>query len=465
MPRLLVLAFIYYAFISPLPINTAIFDHSHTLLSLVATLELLDQALRMGNTKGGIPAWQRKDSEDRESGNVESQEDSESERTTSNDSKPHRPESASEAESSKPALDATHSTHEPPHDQMTLLQHASKFLQDPQVRDASPDEKRAFLRSKGLSEASIEQKEPLLQPTKLSQSTPNPPAGPLRPHPVSPPSMHASPPRSADAPPIITYPEHLLQPQKPPPLITTTRLLNTTYIFAGFAATFYGLSNYLVKPMTESLSASRHDFHSHTQSKLNELAKRLEGTVSEDPALAASRSSGGGLKDVDEAIDTASDDSDPTELFHRDFGTQTSPEDLPTASSKSDDEPTTIAEVHQRQLDRLRIATAELSSDSVSLESQTIHELRTWADMLRNQLEGLAFPASADGGSFRWGSGGSGFSNIYGSAAKKDSDEVSKMKQEIRSLKGSLLSARSFPAGNGSRKTLSSGLAGGVGSE
>ena len=203
--------------------------------------------------------------------------------------------------------------------------------------------------------------------------------------------------------------------------------------------------------MTESLTAARHEFHSHTQTKLDELNQRLQDTVSVDPALKVTGEQQA-AKDAQGAIDTASVDSDPTELFHRDFGTQTNPEDFPgrpasQTSSESEKAFTSVTETQQDRLQRLRALASDLANDSLSSESQAIHELRVSADMVKDHLEGLAYPASADGGAFGLGNGSAGFSNLYGAAKKED--EVGKMKQEIRSLKGSLLSARSFPGGGG----------------
>ncbi|KAL9055799.1 MAG: hypothetical protein Q9162_003333 [Coniocarpon cinnabarinum] len=254
-------------------------------------------------------------------------------------------------------------------------------------------------------------------------------------------------------PPIITYPEHLTQPQKPPPLVTTARLLNTAYVFAGAALTLYGMSEYLVKPMVDSLSLARHDFQSHSKAKVEELNRRLEAIVSTDPrqGVLKQRTQDAGKEDA--ATDTASEDSDPTELFHRDIGTQTTADDLAGASSSSSnatgaESVAIIAEAQKRQIERIRGATTELTLDNLASESQTIYEVRTVGSMLREQLEALAYPAANDGGAYGLGAKGAGFSNIYGNTAfaKKESNEVSAMKQEIRSLKGSLLSARNFPS-------------------
>lgn len=125
-------------------------------------------------------------------------------------------------------------------------------------------------------------------------------------------------------PPIITYPEFLVEAHKPPPLITLGRIWNTAQIASGVAAVIYGASKYLVAPMTASLNESRHDFALHSLSKLDELNERLSKLVSKPPEY---KKELGTESELDEA---ASETSDPTELYHRDIGTQTSP--LPSRS-------------------------------------------------------------------------------------------------------------------------------------
>ena len=352
----------------------------------------------MSERKGGIPAWQRVDYKPRIDDKEVQEPATQSEDSSTSTNGPNNSPNSNHFEPSKPALDATHGERS-----------SSNNTSDTQVSQVPP----------------------------ISPSSPSTQSSAQQQHPSAPPR-----------PPIITYPEHLAQPQKPPPLVTTSRLLNTAYIFAGAAAICYGLSTYLVEPMTESLNAARLDFHSHTQSKLDEFNKKLEAIVSVDPAQGVLKGRQAHSRDASVAMDDASEDSDPTELFHRDIGTQTTAEDLPEEGAPIEpDAPKSMAEAHQRQIERIRAGAKELASDDLSSETQTIHEVRTVTDMLREQLEGLAYPAASDGGSY--GYEGAGFSNMNGTngTAKKNNDEVAAMKQEIRGIKGSLLSARSFPAG------------------
>ncbi|KAL9091361.1 MAG: hypothetical protein Q9159_001445 [Coniocarpon cinnabarinum] len=328
-----------------------------------------------------------------------------------------------------------------------------------QVTDSPKDDESSNKAANNLDTASLSQdKEPSESIPVTEQAQEHEGQSPRSAAPSTPSSYQQAPAQSTSfrdrdsRPPIITYPEHFTQPQKPPPLVTTTRLLNTAYVFAGAALTLYGMSEYLVKPMVDSLSLARHDFHSHSQAKVEELNRRLEAIVSTDPrqGVLKQRMQDAGKEDA--ATDTASEDSDPTELFHRDIGTQTTADDLAGASSSSNatgaESVATIAEAQKRQIERMRGATTELAVDNLASESRTIHEVRTVGSMLREQLEALAYPAANDGGAYGLGAKGAGFSNIYGNTAfaKKESNEVSAMKQEIRSLKGSLLSARNFPS-------------------
>ena len=403
----------------------------------------------MSDRRFGIPAWQRNEAQETTRKDTEEIDKLENQEKASRDDAAQGSPSDQEIEtSSELALDKEHLEEHGEDRKATGKQHAAKFLEDPAIRDAPLVKKLEFLKLKGLSEESIAKSKHLLESSEMDKHGSTSIEGTLQPRQVAPPSSMLS------EPPIITYPEHLLNPQKPPPLITSTGLLNATYAFAGLAATSYGVSNYLVKPMTESLAASRHDFYLHTQSKLDNIIQRLEENVTQDPKKDALQSDG--VQGATGTTDTASEDSDPTELFHRDFGTQTSAEDFPKGSKSQNpsnsDRPDTITEAHQQQINQIKAAVAGLTSDGLSSESQTIQELRVIMEMSREQLESLAYPASVDGGSFGWTNNDAGFSNLYSSTNKKDSDEISKMKQEIRSLKGSLLSAKSFPAANNARK-------------
>jgi hypothetical protein len=130
----------------------------------------------------------------------------------------------------------------------------------------------------------------------------------------------------------------------------------------------YGLSKYIIAPMAQNLAESRHDFASHAKEQLDEFNSRLGDVVSTDPAKNPKAHISDVLDDISEA------DSDPTELFHRDFGTQTTPSlsRRPSVASTPDTELTTIAS----HGNRLRILTSHLkeleatrSNDNASSDS------------------------------------------------------------------------------------------------
>lgn len=360
-----------------------------------------------------------------------------------------------------------------------MLEQAIKFLQDPSVRDASSGEKLAFLESKGVLKADIERalglnksevknsQLPILnQPSGLTSSTPATSQSVTASSSPTPPPLPA--PEASAVPPIITYPEFLIHSQKPPPLITISRLRNTAYLGGGIAALIYGASTYLLTPLSDALTAARHDFAIHTATHLDELNRRLGERVSADPGPRSATTSPILHKHSDGASDAASDDSDPTELFHRDFGVQTSPklraaddgDEAATATAAAlmtggadhddGDAPEDATSAQSARLMRLTALCAEHNDES-SAEGDTAQETSTVLKVLREYLDEMVYaqdyhsePLGVYGDSAANASAG-GRSGKGG----KTEDEIGRMKAEIRGFKGVLLSARNFPAGSG----------------
>ena len=173
---------------------------------------------------------------------------------------------------------STPSSPEPDSDEtpaLNTLEHARRFLDDESIKNATHERKVAFLESKGLKPEQIQD---LLSPdipnteadadsdlktVHDSTTTVDPSTLQPQPQPQQAPlqntlSSEARVTPRTDIPPIITYPEFLLKPQKPPPLVTFERLANAAYTLAGLSALTYGASKYLVSPMLESLTDSRH---------------------------------------------------------------------------------------------------------------------------------------------------------------------------------------------------------------
>ncbi|KAK6385755.1 hypothetical protein LTS17_001327 [Exophiala oligosperma] len=410
---------------------------------------------------------------------------------------------AQQSSTSDQATDVSSSSSELP-----LLEQARKFLEEESIRDASRERKVAFLEQKGLTADQIEQ---LLSPkqeeeasSSSSSSSVSDPSSEIKtihdttthtsvdktttpradtttasttavpsPSETSTTSSSSSQVSSSkrDVPPIITYPEFLLKPQKPPPLVTFSRLANAAYAFAGVATLTYAASTYIVEPMLETLTSARHELASTALADLERLNTKLESTVSHVPYIPplGSSSTSKQLKsssDDDPPIsDTSSDDSDPTELFHRDIATQTSPGRSRSSSSVSlttsrqfgmTSSSSAAQDPTGSQSARLRSLHSTLSSLVSSTDSRfaqqrlkdTTAELQGVLDSMNNTYN----PFQTDFGSSYTGSG-SGAGAGAGSTLednkvkhKKASDnEAQKFRAEIRSLKGALLSSRNFP--------------------
>ncbi|KAF3895421.1 Peroxisomal membrane anchor protein conserved region-domain-containing protein [Trichophyton interdigitale] len=358
----------------------------------------------------------------------------------------------------------------------TLLEQARRFLQDESISEASTDKKIAFLESKGLSNDEIhtllgisrntqasasasddtgsnglteEQESQSKKETAgeaSSQPTQSPAAASASPAPTS--TASSSP--SKDVPPIITYPEFLLRQSKPP-LITFQNFLYTLYATAGIAASVYGASEYLAKPMLASLNCARHEFSETVQGNLKALNEKLEGSVSKVPASSTARPKGISMDNESEA-DNESVTSDPTELFHRDIATQTTdlelsaPSQTAVGTEAQTISPQSVIEEHHSRLQSLSsslasVVTAEKYSDSTrGYAKDRLSELQTYLDSLTYSAP--LYLSSALYGSYD-------DSADAKKAANGEDEAIAAFKAEIRSVKGTLLSARNFPSGSG----------------
>lgn len=200
-------------------------------------------------------------------------------------------------------------------------------------------------------------------------------------------------------------------------------------------ATLYGLSKYIIAPMTHSLAEARHDFAEHTQEQMVELNKKLADAVSVDPASNVKKSTSEFGDNVSEA------DSDPTELYHRDYGTQTTPNLSRRPSlAETDAHPTVTA--HEN---RLKIITSHLNEIAANRTNSRVSRdsLQTKVSDLTSYLHDMSYQnqyySSTNG---LYGANYGIFSDADG---KKDQIDV--LKQEIRAVKGVFLSARNFPTG------------------
>lgn len=308
------------------------------------------------------------------------------------------------------------------------LEVARRFLDDEEVKSAPREKKVEFLQAKGIKDEDI---------AKLLGESPTSTLSTAE-H-ESEPSSSVSPratalPTTADRPPIVTYPEFLTKPTRQPPLVTTAALLTTASTLAGFAALVHGTSRYLLTPMLESQTSARLDFHATTASRLDSIVSRLESTVSTVPPKKPSATT-----DVDSEAD------DPTELFHRDVGTQTANLDERT-SPLAAPKPLSPSSL---QTDTLNSLTRTLSSikDGIRTQSENLEDVKTLVDVFRDDLDAMVYGGNGSG-PYDFSSGGGAVSFGFGSSAKKNEpdDEIKKVKDSVRRVKGALLSTRSFPA-------------------
>ena len=201
-------------------------------------------------------------------------------------------------------------------------------------------------------------------------------------------------------------------------------------------ASMYGLSKYIIAPMTQNLTESRHDFAAHASEQLSNFNKRLEGAVSTDPADTPKKVS-------DAADDISEADSDPTELYHRDFGTQTTPtlSRRPSASSTHEVEKSVVT----GHGDRLKIIASHLKE----LEASRNNDFAS-SDSLRTKLSDLTtYLGEMSYQNQYYSNVGGIYSSNYGLPKTKDGkdDQIEVLKADIRAVKGVFLSARNFPAG------------------
>ncbi|KAJ5417839.1 uncharacterized protein N7487_001389 [Penicillium crustosum] len=349
-----------------------------------------------------------------------------------------------------------------------LLDQASKFLEDESIRDAPTERKVSFLESKGLSSDDIEQvlgvsrnAEPSSSSTtaedKTQEETPSTSPTQSKVTPSSPPRQRQPRP-PATSPPIITYPEFLFESSKPPPLVTMRSLLYTLYGAAGLGASLYGASEYLVKPMLASLTSARHELASTAETNLQKLNEKLEKTVSVIPAELTARKSKPYSDEEDD--DASSITSDPTELFHRDVATQTSPEPTPVISAtgavnSADPAAVSPSTAVNNHISRVESITSKLREivDSEKDASTLDDSMRTRLTELHHYCDGLIYsgPTYSTGSTYGvWNSNTSG-SNDNSGTRKSEDEAIAGFRADIRGVKGALLSARNFPASRGGR--------------
>ncbi|KAM0246414.1 hypothetical protein ACHAP5_004727 [Fusarium lateritium] len=363
-----------------------------------------------------IPSWQKAQSDNTDSQNTEPA--------------PTPSTSSSASEVDAPAVETTVEEDTQPQsvqDDQDKLEVARRFLENDDVRHAPHDKKVEFLRSKGIDEAEIHAllvQEESATDTESTASSETTSASAPTPTETLPPTPASQPP--VDRPPIVTYPEFLAKPPRPPPLVTKERLFNALYAVTGLSTLVYGTSRYVIRPMVDSQAEARTDFHDLTSRKLDALVAKLEKTVSEVPPQKPAA--------------TAEDESeaeDPTEMFHRDMGTQTTfPISSVTAMAGSKDNESP-AKHNANQLTSLNKTLSGLK-DAYRSQSEGMDKIKTAVDVLRDDLDTMTYTAYPDHST--------GY-DLYGRSRKPEpDDEIRKVRDNIRRVKGVLLSTRNFPA-------------------
>lgn len=235
------------------------------------------------------------------------------------------------------------------------------------------------------------------------------------------------------APPIITYPEFLVEAHKPPPFITPARVLNAVYAAGGAATLLYAASKWIISPMVDKLSEFRHEFLSHSNSKVDELNERLAKIVSKVPEA---------RKEVHTDVDgdeADSETSDPTELYHRDMGTQTSPIISPSEASTPEEKKKDPVTYQTGALEIMREHINELA-DGSDKTAQANKDRQDTLNKLRHYLDGLMYSGSCIS---TWQTSEDAMTMKND---KSGDDAIEELKKEIRGVKGVLLSAKRFPA-------------------
>lgn len=371
-----------------------------------------------------------------------------------------------------------------------LLDQASKFLQDDSISKESTEHKVAFLKTKGLSDDEIQSvlgaststdtpaagttaTEDASQalsssptpstdnnngrhPDVAISSTSSPSPSPSSSSPSSQPSANR------DIPPIITYPEFLFQPSKPPPLVSIRSVLYTIYSTAALGTGLYAASEYLVKPMLATLANARRELAESAHENLKTLNKKLEDNVSVIPLqLSLSSHHSKGDQEGEEEGDSDSITSDPTELWHRDAATQTSPDALSSSSTENlaNTPPSTtdLAEKVKSHVQKIEAINSCLQDFLKSEKLSDSHEdaARNRITDMRSYLDGLAYSAPSYGATTGYGVFTSpGIDSFGGSSVglpKSEEDAIFNFRSEIRGFKGAMLSARNFPSGGARR--------------
>ena len=354
-----------------------------------------------------------------------------------------------------------------PSPSLATVEHAKKFLEDDDVRLQSRERKIEFLKTKGLRNSQIVE---LLGPedaadtpsiaclpspccrmlpplhltvpcltTRKPESQPEPQETsqqdvPLEAVPSPKPAVSSSP--EADRPPIVTYPEFLTTPAKPPPLLTASGVLHTLAGLAGLSSLIYGAGHLVVAPLAEALTDARADYFAAVQRNLDDLVSMLETAAGPADATALapkrSRAPTGGR-------DGGGDDL--PDLTRRDLDVQTSlPPNPAPAGLFEPRRDVGVGGTIQAEAKRIT-EWADLvgggEHGALTAPDRGVYEVQTAVDELMELVTELSSKNTTASGVSYAGFGARG--------QNEPDDEIKRAKDIILTIKGGLLNTKTFP--------------------
>ncbi|KAF5093770.1 hypothetical protein D0Z00_003868 [Geotrichum galactomycetum] len=222
--------------------------------------------------------------------------------------------------------------------------------------------------------------------------------------------------------------------------LSLAHLLVVVYIYGGVSALTYLVSKTILAPLFAQLTYDRRDYLGVAISKLADLNVRLAGAVSYIPPIRESRA-GEKYADAQTQTEVAKPSSSSSSSNESAYGTSVTAT-VSATSSKSvafDEEPATPAQAAAARSQKLCSELTALSTSLTTLRSHTelqhVAPLKSTLDDSKQFADRLFAGADAD--------------KVPGTTRRTRGDLVTDIKKEIRTFKGSFLSARSFPTAYG----------------
>jgi len=215
--------------------------------------------------------------------------------------------------------------------------------------------------------------------------------------------------------------------------MTANGFFNTLYAFGGIATVLYGTSKYVLEPMVHSLTEARVSLHESAKEDVTKLVAKLETMVSEIPPAAKTAAH---TEEVYRDDDEKSSYEDPTELFHRDIGVQTSLPSSPIIPSLA--QQTTVEPASERQARQLAelVASVKVVTEGIEENTESFGDIKAVINVLNEDLDRLSQqPAGPEMPLF-----------ARSREPVDPDDQVKHVKDSIRRMKGVLLTSRNFPA-------------------